>query len=842
MIISCRWLAKYIDLPPDTEKLIRTLTFSGIEVEGSRAIAALPESVVTARVVNAQKITGSDHLLVCVVDYGAGETTQVVCGAPNCHAGMISVLALPGTELPGIRIQKARLRGVESAGMLCSERELGVSDNHSGIIELDPDTPVGISPNELFELPDTILELEITPNRSDLLGYIGIARDLSASLGVPLRLPHIPRLKGNECKGIDLTLILEDEQKCPRYTARLMRGIKVQDSPQWLKTALMKSGLRPINNIVDITNYVMLETGHPLHAFDYDKLLPLETDGSHPAIVVRRARRNGEEFVALDGRTCKLDADDLVIADGQRASALAGVMGGKDTAISDSTERIVLEAANFLPLTIRSTSYKHKISTDSSYRFERHLSPAVVPAVSDRAAGLLLEVAGGEICNELYDAYPEPDRQHLLGVRPSRYSELIGYPMDEEKIRQYLESLGCEFMTSGIWQDGPVTDQKLIQGQASRSENSPKAKPGDNVASNALYFLIPPYRVDLTREEDLIEELARLDGYDKIPQKRKVPRIMDRHAQRIRRRILDYFVAESFNEVLNFSFSDPAQFSDLGYSEEELNAKMIQLVNPQSSNQSAMRISLLPHLLGNLSYNLNHGERNLKLMEMEKIYLKQGSAYSEPLRLTALLTGDMTPVHWKYKAEQINIHHVKGLVEGLLENLGIEITQLADNPQPWLVQADGLSCFSDGSLCASLGRLKSQTLESFGVDITLLKQDIWMLEVDVDNIVELTRNNKTIFSPLPRYPSVIRDISFLIKQSVPYAEIENAIRSVQPVLIRKISIFDEYRGKQVPEGLRSISLHIILQDNEKTLTDERVDQVIASVVRMLQDTWQINMR
>lgn len=827
MIISCRWLARYIDLPSDVDNLIQTLTFSGIEVEGSRCIPALPESVVTAKIISAEKLAGSDHLMVCMVDYGSADQAQVVCGAPNCRAGMVSILALPGTELPGILIKKARLRGVESAGMLCSERELGVSDNHAGIIELDAQTPIGISPNELFELPDTILELEITPNRSDLLGYIGIARDLSASLGKPLRVPDNIRDPGEKCSDTNLTLILEDAEKCPRYTARLIKDIKVKDSPQWLKSALVKSGLRPINNIVDVTNYVMLEMGHPLHAFDHGSLLPLKTDKSQPAIVVRGARTTEEEFVALDGRTYKLDEADLVIADGQRPSALAGVIGGKDTAISDSTKTIVLEAANFQPMTIRSTSYKHKISTDSSYRFERHLSPAVIPAVSDRAVELILEVAGGKVCHELYDAYPEPVEQQFLGVRPCRFQELIGYSMDDGEITEYLASLGCEFIAKGVWQDGILADQKMIQ---------------TAVSGDALFFSIPPFRVDLTREEDLIEELARLDGYDKIPRKKVVSRIMDRHAHRIRRRILDYLVGESISEVLNFSFSDPAQFADLGYSEDELDAKMIRLVNPQSSNQSAMRVSLLPSLLSNLSYNINHGDRNLKLMEMEKTYLREGPSYREPMRLNALMTGNMTSGHWKHKPGMISIYHVTGLAEGLLENLGINFTKQPQNSQSWLIRADSLEYVSSGKPCATVGRLKPEVLENYGIDITLLKQAVWMIDLDIDNLVELTRHLKTEFSPLPKYPAVVRDISFLIKQSVPYAEIENAIKAIAPTLIKGVSIFDEYRGKQVPEGLHSVSLHIILQDNEKTLTDERVDQVIASVVRMLQDTWQINMR
>jgi phenylalanyl-tRNA synthetase beta chain len=841
MRISLSWLGKYIDLPADADKLIQTLTFSGIEVEAVEKLPALPESVVTAKVVSASRIPETDHLMVCQVEYGGSQATQVVCGAPNCHAGMISVLALPGTELPQLTIKSARLKGVESHGMLCSERELGVSDNHAGIIELDPDTPVGVSVNGIYELPDTVLELEITPNRSDLLGYLGIARDLSASLGLPLKMPETKPVEGEPCADTKLELILEDAQKCPRYTARLLSGVTLKDSPQWLKTALVKSGLRPINNLVDVTNYVMLETGHPLHAFDYDKLLPLHAEDGHPAIVVRKAR-SGEEFLALDGKSYKLDENDLVIADGQRASALAGVIGGKDTAISDSTRKIVLEAASFEPMTIRSTSYKHKISTDSAYRFERQLSPSVTAQASDRAVELLLETAGGKVCHAIYDAYPEPELPRCLALRPRRFTELIGYTLESEQIITYLEALGCKFLQYGTWQEKPVYDPQQIHCHHLDEQKAGKTEFTEIDCDHALYFQIAPYRVDLTREADLIEELARLDGYDKIPRKKAVQRIMDRHAHRVRREIEDHFAQAGFCEMLNYSFSDPEQLTAINFPPNEAESKLLRLVNPQSSNQSAMRVSLLPQLLANLNYNLNHGERDLKVMEMGKLYWKDGNSYREPLHLTALLTGKTGPGHWQDKPADIGFFHVKGIAESLLDKLGLQVASSCEDQQPWLTAADNLAFYCADTLCACLGRLKSEIAEKAGIDIHNLKQDIWVLDVEVENLIGLTRDSQPRFVPLPRYPAVTRDISFVIDLTVPYAKIAAAIEAVDPRLISSVSVFDEYRGKQVPTGQRSLSLRLMLQDKEKTLTDERVEQVVASVLKMLESTWQIQMR
>lgn len=841
MKISTRWLARYVDLPADPEFLIQKLTFSGIEVEAVEHLKALPESVLTAKVISAERIPDTDHLMVCSVDFGGVENAQVVCGAPNCRAGMVSVIALPGADLPQITIKSAKLKGVESHGMLCSEKELGISDNHAGIIELDPETPIGISANEIFELPDILLELEITPNRSDLLGYQGIARDLSSSLNIPLHLPEITSFPGTQSDETGLNLVLRDSERCPRYTARLLRNVTVKDSPQWLKTSLVKSGLRPINNIVDITNYVMMETGHPLHAFDYDKLLPLNPQDKHPAIVIRTASQ-GEEFDALDGKSYTLDPNDLVIADGRNPSALAGVIGGKESSITEATTRIVLESAAFCPTSIRATAYKHKISTDSSYRFERHLSPASPVRVSDRAVELLLGIAGGEVCNEIYDAYPVPRKPQYLGIRPRRYAELVGYELEDAKIRSYLLALGCKFTQYGAWIDGLVDDLAKVYCHHAEEEKAGKTEFTEIDCDHALYFEIPPQRVDLSREADLIEELARLDGYDKIPQKQTVSQIMDRHGHRVRRNIEDLFVTAGFYETLNYSFSDPAQLPKLAFGPEDVERKSLSLINPQSSNQSAMRISLLPGLLENIAYNLNHGERNLKLMESGKVYHRDGGAYCEPLKLTALMTGSYSKMHWKAKAEPAGFYQAKGLVESVLETLGIDdaLTQAAANPM--MIVADSLEFHSGEKLLATIGRLSSGVAENAGIDLTILKQDLWVIDLEIGNIIEATRGMSTEFKPLPRYPSVTRDVSFLIADNIPFSQIAETIRRVDIQLVRSVEVFDEYRGKQVTEGNRSISLRLTIQDMEKTLTDERVDQLIATVVKTLVDKWNINMR
>lgn len=808
MIISRRRLGHYIELPAELDQLVHTLTFSGIEVEAIKEISELPSTVVSAKIISAEPVPDSNHLTKCMVDHGGPEPIQVVCGAPNCREGMVSALALPGTKLGDFTIKPTKLRGVESFGMLASERELGVSDNHAGIVEFAADSPVGISVNVLYELPDTILELEITPNRPDLLGYVGIARDLSASLNLPLKEPAIQKMEGEKQCDMGLKLIVEDAEKCPRYTARLMEGVTVKESPQWLKTALIKSGLRPINNIVDVTNFVMYELGHPLHAFDYDKLQALSPQDGQPAIVVRKAQSE-EKFETLDAKELELDENDLVIADGKDASALAGVIGGMESSIDENTSRIAIESACFQSTTVRASSTKHKVSTDSSYRFERQLSPFAAETASHRAVELILETAGGKVCGELYDAFEKAPEPLRLSLRPQRFEELIGYPLSPQEISSYLEALDCKLE------------------QENRDE---------------MVFQIPHRRVDLTREADLLEELARLAGYERIPSRTSISGIMDRHAFKTRRRIEDWFVQAAFHEALNFSFSDPAQYEALGLSTKDTGDKLLRLVNPQSSNQSVMRISLLPHLLENLRYNLHHGERDLKLMEIGKLYYNKKGKTKEKLVLTAVMTGKMQTEHWLQKSEAVGLWHVKGLVEGLLKSLGLPITETKEHPQPWLAPGDNLAWLNEGRICASFGRLKTQTAENFDINLGILKQEIWVLELDIDLIAELTRTRETVFRDLPRYPAVTRDISFVIQTSVPYSQIKQAIQAVAPQLISEVQIFDQYLGEHIPQGFRSVSLRLKLLDREKTLTDERVDELLASVREMLSRTWQIKMR
>ncbi len=851
MKIALSWLAKYIEIKENTKELEEILTFSGIEVEAVENIPALPETVFSAKIISAEPVPETDHLKRCLVDIGnfpCPEKTedgylQVICGAPNCRTGMMAIIALPGSVLPEMTIAKAQIKGIDSYGMLCSEKELGISDNHSGIIELITETPIGITANELYELPDTIFELEITPNRPDLLGYIGIARDLSAKLNCSLKMPEI-KIPEAKCKAetMPLELVNKVPELCPRYIARLFNKVELKESPLWLKSALIKSGLRPINNLVDITNYVMLEYGHPLHCFDYDKLAALPEKPGIPAIVIRRAYQN-EPIITLDGKSYLLEGQEMVIADGIKPSAIAGVMGGNISAISETTKRIVLESAAFNPSSIRRTSYKHKISTDSSYRFERHLSEYSAEDASIRATQLICELANAELCEVVYDSYPIPVQPLIIGIRPSRYTQVIGYELEEEKIKDYLTRLGLRFIQYGNWKPGKINS--LAELYCHHTEEMKQGKTEFTELPNCEhthYYEIPPYRVDLEREIDIIEEIARLDGYDKIPVKTLPQRIMDRHSYRIKKNAVDYLISRGFYETLNYSFSEPDLLYKLGYEDGDSELEVITLKNPQSSNQSAMRTSLIPQLLQNLAYNLNRGEKNIKLFELGKTYHRQEALSYEPYFLAGIVTGLNKEEHWQDKASPITLFWVKGIVEELLSLWYLENWSVQETKVPFLSRTESASYYLENKELAYYGKLNSVVAEKFDIDTIELKQDIWIVQFAMENIINATRTLKTHFQEIPRFPFVTRDISFLIAEEIPYSEIIKTIAEIERNIISEVTAFDEYRGKQIPEGKRSLTLRLKFRDKEKTLTDERVDYLIDLIIKKLRETWQIKMR
>ncbi|MDZ4121043.1 MAG: phenylalanine--tRNA ligase subunit beta, partial [Candidatus Cloacimonadaceae bacterium] len=583
----------------------------------------------------------------------------------------------------------------------------------------------------------------------------------------------------------------------------------------------------------------MLETGHPLHAFDYNSLAGT---ADRKQIIIRSASPQ-EKIKALDGKEYILDPADLVIADAEKPIAIAGIIGGANSHITEATTDIVLESAAFDPGSVRRTSYKHKINTDSSYRFERHLSEYAPDYASRRATQLILETAGGLLCRGVLDDWQNPSPPRILGIRPCRFAKIIGYEMSGEQITEYLSKLGLTFIQYGSWIPGLITDESELY-----CFHGEQIKQGvtefDHIECvHTLYFRIPDRRLDLEREIDLIEELARLDGYDKIPQKTAIPIIMDRHAHQIKRKLQDLMTGSGLYEVINYSFDDPQNLIDIGYEGETAMANPLKLINPQSSNLSIMRTTLVPQALKSLAYNLNHGERNARIFEMNKVYLRQqDGSHTEPVRLCAILTGAASEEHWSTKDRQLDFFDLKGIAERVIELMGRVNVSWTEVQRPYLVPAYAQGCVTEIGEIVLIGKLKPETAARFGIDVIDLKQDVWVVEVDVENMIETSRTLEIVYEPIPKFPGMARDISFLIGSEVSFTEIKHAILGVETRIINSVSVFDEYRGKQVPEGFRSLSLHLIFNDSEKTLTVERIDELVDSVIKMLQNTWQIKMR
>ncbi len=796
MIISYNWLKEYIDFDLTWPELKEKLTFSGIEVEKVEKLYENLKQIKVAKIIAKQKHPNADKLSVCKVDDGE-KVWQVICGAPNCDVNQKVAFAPINSQVGPIKIKKAKLRGVESYGMLCSEAELEISDDHTGIMVLNEDAPVGKSLADYLNLSDVIYEVEITPNRPDLLGIIGIARDLSALLNKPLKLPKINISETGDKIEKHLYLKNYETKLCPRYTARLIKNVTVKESPDWLKKKLIAIGLRPINNIVDITNFVMMEYGHPLHAFDYDKI-------SDKTIIVRKAEK-GEEFPALDDNIYKLDENDLVIADSEKPIALAGVIGGNNSHITKDTKNIVIEAANFLYSSVRKTSLRHKIFTDSSYRFERNLSNETPETVGKRVAQLVLELAGGELYEGVLDSYPEKFKPQITSLRPSRVERVLGLNLPKEKIINYLSSLGL----------------KLV----SRDDDR-------------LDFEIPHYRKDLPREIDLIEEIIRLHGYHTLPKVIHTSEIMNKEAFYLRRKIQDVLVKYGFYEAINWSFGDPEDLKRLNIPENDTRRNTIKIKNPIGQSFSIMRSMILPDILKNTIYNINHGEKDIKLFEMNKVFFDDASKLgNEILEVSGVMTGHLNPIFWKDKPTDVDFFDLKGVIEDILETAGIKEYDLQPSEQPFYQPNLSLKIVSKEKVIGHFGKLDPKIAMNYDI-----KQPVFSFTLNVDEIIANKVSTVPIFSNIPKFPSVIRDISFIISKEFSVKDITEEIYKIDKKIIKDVILMDEYHGKGIDKSERSLTFSIVLNSDKKTLTDEYVKNVMQKILKNLKNRFSIKER
>ena len=873
MKISYNWLKQYIDLTLSPEELKDKLTFAGIEVEDMIFLGDELKDVVVGKIVTRGKHPNADKLSLCTVNDGTADF-QVICGAPNTREGQIIAFAPVGTTLGEIKLKKAKIRGVESFGMICSEREMGLSDNHDGIMELPGDAPLGMSLPEYLGLRDIVYDVEITPNRSDLLGMIGVARDLAAILNLPVKLPEMPLsaskvyhhdyvpkfdlrtvtrdemltiseigpkradtiLEYREKYGFDTLksllkvnkigkhilekLMLEFKpfgsvqevwqsiqevlelqnkapKKCPRYTARFIKGITVKESPDWLRKHLVSVGLRPINNIVDVTNYVMMEFGHPLHAFDYRQI------EGHKIIV--RTAKEGEPFQALDEEKHTLTSDDLVICDAKKPIALAGVIGGMNSQIDDTTTDIVIEAANFLYSSVRKTSTRLKINTDSSYRFERDISDENAILASDRAVQLILQTAGGTLYDGVLDSYPHPLKPTVVALRPQRTCEFLDVEIPTNKIVDILESLNI----LKVREEG-----------------------------DTLYFRIPHYRKDITREADLIEEIIRIWGYNNVGTRAVLQNIQNRDLFYLRRRIEDFLVDRGFFEAVNWPFADPEDLDRLDIAEDDKRRETAVIMNPIGVRFSNMQTTLLPNLLQNALHNINHGQHDLKLFELNKVYFRKDEKLArEETWVCGLMTGVREPGYWKTKPENLDFFDVKGVIEELVFAAGLGTPNVRESGQPYMMKGQSADILIGKEEAGWFGKLDPMIAKKYDLDA-----EIYVFEIRIDTLLKHWDEHRIEFTEISRFPATYRDLSILIHGKFSVEEIVDEIQQVNRQIIREVSLFDMFTGKQVKEGYRSLAFKLSFQSPTKTLTDDTVNKIFSKIVSRLEQKFNIEMR
>jgi phenylalanyl-tRNA synthetase beta chain len=810
MKITFNWLAQYVNVPWTPEELAGRLTLLGLEMEGMQKLGGEFDGIVVAQILTRDKHPNADKLSLCRVFDGRAER-QIVCGAQNFKAGDKAPLILPGQTLPAkpgqppVTIKAGKIRGCESHGMLCSPQELGLPDNIEGLLILPQDAKVGQPFAEFLGRPagDVLYDLEITPNRPDWNSLIGIAREISALTGNPLLLPEIQippaSLAGEPAEKL-LAVRIEEPELCPRYTARVIRGVKIGPSPAWLRSALEKTGLRSINNVVDVTNFVMLETGHPLHAFDFHLLGVPAGSRNLPSIVVRRAAA-GEKFVTLDGKERVLDAQMLLIADESKGLALAGIMGGQNSEINPDTVDVLLESACFKPQNIRATSKKLELRTDSSYRYERGADVGACERASRRAALLILETAGGRLHEPLIDAYPAPAAPKEIRLRCDKTNALLGVDVPAAAQIQFLQRLGLEC--------------------------SDPAAPA---------FRVPTFRVDLKREADLIEEIGRLYGVDKIPA--TPPRgalganafdaVHDQIAE-ARRLLAGLGLLEAQGQTLISSAA-----ASLGAEA----APPATLQNPLSGDMNALRPSLLPGLLEALRHNASHKNTDTALFEIGRVFAPAAGKFREERRMGIALTGRRQPAFWSGAERDIkcDIYDLKGILEEFLANFGFRGIS-------WTRREAGGPLFLE-SAAIQLGKLPLGELGRLSPALQKrydLRDPVYLAELNFDTVLARANPAKS-FKPLPAYPPIRRDVAMLVPEATTHEAVLNVIKQTKPQNLELTELFDVFRGQNVPEGCKSMAYAFTYRNSGRTLTDAEVNAAHENLVAQFKQTLAATIR
>lgn len=797
MNISLNWLKDYVDLEDiNLKDMIEKLTMSGLEVEDYVNQSEVYKDFIVGEVTSKEKHPNADKLSVCKVNTGT-EELQVVCGAPNVDKGQKVIFAPVGTTIPvnGMKLTKAKIRGEVSFGMICSEAELKLGNDESGILVLDKNLKTGTPLAKALSLDDVIFEIAVTPNRPDALSHIGVARDLSAIFDRDLKLPDADLAESKELSKDYASIEILDVENCPRYSARIVKNIQIEESPEWLRKRISKVGLRPINNIVDATNYVMYECGQPLHAFELEKL-------AGKKIIVKSTDRESK-FMTLDSKVRKLPKGTLMICDAEKEVAIAGVMGGENSEISAETKNILLESAHFNPSSIRKTSRELGLTTDASYRFERTVDPNNTDFAVNRAAKLIREIAGGEILKGLIDAYPKKINRKEVPLRFSRLQKLLGYEIPKDKIYNILDRLGLHV---------------------------------SNESEKGLKILVPTNRPDIVREVDIIEEIARVSGYDNIPAVSSISITLEKKYDESEfvDSIRNILTSLGLFEILNNPLQDEKSA--------KLTGKPVKLLNPLSLDMAYLRTSLIPGALRVIAHNIRNGQKNLAFFEIGNVFnlntkesIKSFKDFIEERRLLLILSGNESEKGWNSSQKVVDFFSLKGLVDSFLTKFPLD-NVLNDSYYHSIdtIYAYYFTKNLNKSVIGSGGVIKKDVLKQFDID-----QDVFCFEFNLKYLK--SRNNKYYSEPI-KYPKVIRDFAFIFDKTVSYEEVIQFIRKKGSELLKEAKLFDLFEHESMGKNKKSMAFTLEYQSEKGTLTEEEVEKEFLNLISSIEKKFDAKLR
>ena len=812
MEISFNWLKKYINIDLTAEQVATILTDIGLEVEDFRKIETIRgglQGVVVGHVVTCEDHPDSDHLHITTVDVGTGENLQIVCGAPNCRQGLKVLCATVGSVLypnggdEEFKIKRSKIRGVESLGMLCAEDELGIGASHDGIMELPEDAQVGMAARDYLNVQDDyLIGIGLTPNRIDAASHIGVARDIAAYLrsrgeDVKVSLPSVEEFKVDN-HDLTIEVTVEDTEAAPRYTGLTITDCTIAPSPEWMQNELRAAGINPKNNLVDITNYVLFELGQPLHAFDADKI-----EGGK--VVVKKCAE-GTPFVTLDGVERKLSQEDLMICSAERPMCIGGVFGGLESGVSDTTKNIFLESAYFNPVSIRRSAKRHGLSTDSSFRFERGIDPNIQVYALKRAALLFKELAGGKISSEIIDINPTPAQDFIFDISLDRVNSLIGKDIEETTVRTILDAL----------------EVKITKEQG-----------------RVLTVAVPPYRVDVQREADLVEDILRIYGYNNVEIPQAVHSPLSSAPRPDKNKMVniaaDHLAATGYTEIMSNSLTKAAYYEGLNAYKAE---NCVKIMNPLSADLNVMRQTLLFNALEAVELNINHRNADLKLFELGNCYFYNAEVeagenplarYSESYRIGITVTGlDATP-SWNAKAAKASFYTLRASVEKLLRRFGIDIYTLRSESSQSDLYSDAIAYTQGPRTVVEMGIVAPEILRRFDI-----KQAVYFAEIDFDLIVRSAKKQKIAVEELSKFPEVKRDLALLVDKSVTFSELRNIAFATEKKLLKRVTLFDVYEGDKLPEGKKSYALSFTLEDKNQTLNEKSIEKAMSNLQRQLE--------